>query len=44
MKIEREEAFTAGILHDIGKIVLDGLFAEFYVPAGDCQRETSFTF
>lgn len=30
MKIQREENFTAGILHDIGKIVLDGLFAEFY--------------
>lgn len=31
MKIEREESFTSGILHDIGKIILDGLFAEFYV-------------
>ena len=29
-KIDREDAFTAGILHDIGKIVLDGLFAQFY--------------
>ena len=30
MSIQREECFTAGILHDIGKIVLDGLFAEIY--------------
>ena len=30
MKIEREESFTSGILHDIGKVILDGLFAEFY--------------
>lgn len=30
MKIDREESFTSGILHDIGKIILDGLFAEFY--------------
>ncbi|MBT3603500.1 MAG: HDOD domain-containing protein [Candidatus Latescibacteria bacterium] len=30
MKIDREESFTSGILHDIGKVILDGLFAEFY--------------
>jgi putative nucleotidyltransferase with HDIG domain len=30
MKIEREESFTSGILHDIGKVILDGLFSEFY--------------
>lgn len=30
MKLDREEAFTSGILHDIGKVILDGLFAEFY--------------
>lgn len=30
MRIQREEAFTAGILHDIGKIILDGLYSEFY--------------
>lgn len=30
MKIEREESFTSGILHDIGKVILDGLFADFY--------------
>jgi putative nucleotidyltransferase with HDIG domain len=32
MKIQRDEAFTAGILHDIGKVILDGLFSEFYEP------------
>ena len=32
MKIQRDEAFTAGILHDIGKVILDGLFIEFYEP------------
>ena len=32
MRIQREEAFTAGILHDIGKIILDGLYCEFYEP------------
>ena len=30
MRIEREESFTSGILHDIGKVILDGLFAQFY--------------
>jgi putative nucleotidyltransferase with HDIG domain len=29
-QIDREDAFTAGILHDIGKVVLDGLYGEFY--------------
>ena len=33
MNIQREECFTAGILHDVGKIVLDGLFADFYSGA-----------
>ena len=32
LQIEREEGFTAGILHDIGKIILDGLFPEYYAP------------
>ena len=32
MRIQREEAFTAGILHDIGKIILDGIYSEFYEP------------
>ena len=30
LKIDRDEAFTAGIVHDMGKIVLDSLYAEFY--------------
>jgi HD-like signal output (HDOD) protein len=30
MKIDRDEAFTAGIVHDMGKIVLDALYADFY--------------
>ena len=29
-QVDREDAFTAGILHDIGKVVLDGLYAQFY--------------
>jgi putative nucleotidyltransferase with HDIG domain len=28
--LEREECFTAGIIHDMGKIVLDSLYSEFY--------------
>ena len=32
MKIQRDEVFTAGILHDIGKVILDGLFHDFYEP------------
>ncbi|MBS11132.1 MAG: hypothetical protein CME19_05955 [Gemmatimonadetes bacterium] len=32
MRIQWEEAFTAGILHDIGKIILGGLYSEFYEP------------
>ena len=32
LKIEREDCFTGGILHDIGKVILDGLFSEFYGP------------
>ncbi len=30
LKLNREEAFTAGIVHDMGKIILDGLYTEFY--------------
>lgn len=30
MKIAREEGFTAGILHDVGKVILDGIYAQFY--------------
>jgi putative nucleotidyltransferase with HDIG domain len=29
-RVDREDGFTAGILHDIGKVILDGLFAQFY--------------
>jgi putative nucleotidyltransferase with HDIG domain len=32
LEIQREDCFTAGILHDIGKIILDALFPEFYAP------------
>ena len=30
--IQRDEVFAAGILHDIGKVVLDGLFSDYYAP------------
>ena len=30
LRIVREEGFTSGILHDIGKVVLDSMYAEFY--------------
>ncbi|MCZ6635574.1 MAG: response regulator [bacterium] len=30
LKIDREEAFTAGIVHDMGKIILDALYTDFY--------------
>jgi putative nucleotidyltransferase with HDIG domain len=30
MRIDREESFTAGILHDIGKVILNGLYSQFY--------------
>jgi len=30
LKIDRDEAFTAGIVHDMGKIILDSMYAEFY--------------
>ena len=30
LKIERDEAFTAGIVHDMGKIILDSMYADFY--------------
>lgn len=33
LRIEREECFTAGILHDVGKVILDGLFSDYYAPA-----------
>ncbi|OGG46366.1 MAG: hypothetical protein A3F84_03250 [Candidatus Handelsmanbacteria bacterium RIFCSPLOWO2_12_FULL_64_10] len=32
LRIEREECFTAGILHDVGKVILDGLFSDYYAP------------
>ncbi len=30
LSIDRDEAFTAGIVHDMGKIILDSLYADFY--------------
>lgn len=33
LRIEREDCFTAGILHDVGKVILDGLFSDYYAPA-----------
>lgn len=30
LSIDRDEAFTAGIVHDTGKIILDSLYADFY--------------
>ena len=30
LSIDRDEAFTAGIVHDIGKIIFDSLYADFY--------------
>jgi HD-like signal output (HDOD) protein len=30
LKIDRDEAFTAGIVHDMGKVILDSLYSEFY--------------
>jgi putative nucleotidyltransferase with HDIG domain len=30
MRVQREDAFTSGILHDVGKVILDSLFAQFY--------------
>lgn len=43
MNIQREECFTAGILHDIGKIVLDGLFSEFYSGVLKAVNEQSLS-
>lgn len=33
LRIEREDCFTAGILNDVGKVILDGLFSDYYAPA-----------
>lgn len=30
LRIPRDDAFTSGILHDMGKIILDGLYSSFY--------------
>lgn len=30
LKLDRTEAFTSGIIHDMGKIILDSLYADFY--------------
>ena len=30
MRVQREDAFTSGILHDVGKVILDSMFAQFY--------------
>ena len=30
MGLNREESFTAGIVHDMGKIILDALYTDFY--------------
>tara|TARA_B100001013_G_C24257095_1_gene303427 strand:+ start:172 stop:525 length:354 start_codon:yes stop_codon:yes gene_type:complete len=30
LKLDRAEGFAAGIVHDMGKIVLDALYADFY--------------
>ena len=39
MRIQREESFTSGILHDIGKIILDGLYSDFYQGTLQIMRE-----
>lgn len=31
LKLDRKESFTAGIIHDMGKIILDALYTDFYV-------------
>ena len=33
LKVDPERAFVAGLLHDIGKVVLDGYFPEFFGQA-----------
>ena len=30
LKLDREESFTAGIVHDMGKIIMDSLYSDFY--------------
>lgn len=30
LKLDREDSFTAGIIHDMGKIILDALYADYY--------------
>ena len=30
LKLGREESFTAGIVHDMGKIILDSLYSDYY--------------
>jgi HD-like signal output (HDOD) protein len=30
LKLSREDSFTAGIIHDMGKIILDALYSDYY--------------
>ena len=40
LQVEQESAFLAGMLHDLGKIVLDRCFAEFYRAVLDHAGES----
>ena len=43
LKIDPERAFVAGLLHDIGKVVLDGYFPEYFTEALQMARNDGIT-
>ncbi len=43
LKLNRDEGFTAGIVHDMGKIILDALYSDFYGEVLSRVQETSIS-
>jgi putative nucleotidyltransferase with HDIG domain len=41
--LEREEAFTAGIVHDMGKILLDSMYKDFYLEVLERAQSESIS-
>jgi len=40
-RLQDQSAFTAGLLHDIGKMILDQYFADMFASVQNCMRERS---
>ena len=39
LKLDRPEGYTAGIIHDMGKIIMDALYTDFYIEVLEKTQE-----